>query len=84
MLFGEWGTVGEPLITASVAFNPDVAATRAVPVEVALSVYSERPDTDIPRECAMRADGTLYVAAFIGEEVSRWRLLVFGIVGHSY
>jgi hypothetical protein len=83
MLFCERGTEGEPLFTASVAFDPDVAAPSAMPMKMALSVDSERPDTDISRESAMRADGTLYVAAFIGEGVSRWRLVVFGIVGHS-
>jgi len=48
MLFCERGTVGVPFTLASVAFDPDVAATRAVPVEVALSVQNERRDTDIP------------------------------------
>jgi hypothetical protein len=59
MLFCERGTVGKPLSTSSVAFDPDMTAMSAVRVEVALSVYSERPDMDIPGECAMRTDGTL-------------------------
>jgi hypothetical protein len=83
MLFCERGTVGVPFTLASVAFDPDVAATRAVPVEVALSVQSERRDTDIPGDCAVRAEGIPYDAAFSLGEVSRRRKFVFGIVGHS-
>ena len=81
MLFCERGTVGVPFTLASVAFDPDVAATRAVPVEVALSVQNERRDTDIPGDCAVRAEGIPYDAAFSVEEVCRWRLFVFWIVG---
>ena len=82
MLFRERGTVGGPITTASVAFDPDVAAMRAVPVEVALSIQNERRDTDIPRDCAARADGIPYDAAFSAEEVSRWRWwFVVWIVG---
>jgi hypothetical protein len=83
MLFCERGIVGEPLTAAPVTFDPDVTATRAVPVEVALSVQNERRDTDIPRDCAVRAEGIPYDAAFSLGEVSRWRLFVFGIVRHS-
>ena len=81
MLFCERGTVGVPLTLASVAFDPDVAATRAVPVKMALSVQHERRDTDISRDCAVWAEGIPYDAAFSVEEVFRWRLFVFGIVG---
>jgi hypothetical protein len=81
MLFCERGTAGGPIATASVAFDPDVAAMSAVPVKVALSVQNERRDTDIPGDCAARADGIPYEAAFSVEEISRWRwLFVFWIV----
>ena len=83
MLFCERGTVGGPITTAPVALDPNVAATRAVPVEVALSVQNERRDTDIPGDCAVRAEGIPYDAAFSVEEVSCWRLFVFRIVGRQ-
>ena len=60
MLFGERRTIGEPSTTASVAFDPDVAAMRAVPVEVAHLVQNERRHTEMPRDCAARADGIPY------------------------
>jgi|SRR5882672_9898582 len=81
-LFREWRSVGGSFGTASVASDPDVAATRAVPVEMTLSVQSDRRDADTSNDRAMRAHGVpREVAVSVEDEVFRSRRrLVLGIV----